>query len=174
MAHTDTQSLSFDLKPISSNALEHALEKAEHYRLLNQPRLAESICLDALAVDANNQKALIILLLAMTDQFDNPSSRNTRKAMEISTRLQDEYSRNYYKGIVLERQAAATLKSGVPSANFDACEWFLEAMKCFEKAETLSPKENNDAVLRWNTCARAIMQHNLRQRPIEEYIPVLE
>jgi hypothetical protein len=174
MAASDAHPLSFDLKTISKNAVEHALEKADHYRLLNQPRLAESICLDVLGVDATNQKALIILLLAMTDQFDNPSSRNTRKAMEISSRLNDEYSRNYYKGIVLERQASATLKSGVPSATFDACEWFLEAMKCFEKAETLSPKDTNDAVLRWNTCARAIMQHNLRQRPIEEYIPVLE
>jgi hypothetical protein len=174
MAHSDAQPLSFDLKPISSGALDHSLEKAEHYRLLNQPRLAESICLDVLAVDSANQKALIILLLAMTDQFENPSSRSTRKALDISSRLQDEYSRNYYKGIVLERQASATLKSGVPSAGFDACEYFLEAMKCYEKAEGMSPRENNDAVLRWNTCARAIMQHNLKQRPIEEYIPVLE
>lgn len=174
MAHQDAQPMSFDLKPISAGAVENALEKAEHYRLLNQPRLAESICLDILAVDPKNQKAKIFLLLAMTDQFENPSSRNSKKALEIASTLQDEYSRNYYKGIVLERQATATLKSGVPSANFDACEWFLEAMKSFERAETLSPRENNDAVLRWNTCARAIMQHNLRQRPIEEYIPVLE
>ncbi|HEY0655666.1 MAG TPA: hypothetical protein VGD65_21175 [Chryseosolibacter sp.] len=174
MAHPEAQPLAFDLKPISSGALENALEKAEHYRLLNQPHLAESICLDVLAVDAVNQKALIILLLAMTDQFDSPSSRNIKKAMDIASRLRDEYSRNYYRGIVLERQAAATLKSGVPSSNVDACEWFLEAMKCYEKAESLSLRDNNDAVLRWNTCARAIMQHNLKQRPIEEYIPVLE
>ena len=174
MAHTDAQPLSFDLKPISSGAVENALEKAEHYRLLNQPRLAESICLDILAIDARNQKAMIILLLAMTDQFEGSSQRAAKKALDIASRLQDEYSRNYYKGIVLERQASATLTSGVPSAAFDACEWFLEAMKSFERAESLSPKENNDAVLRWNTCARAIMQHNLRQRPIEEYIPVLE
>lgn len=174
MAHSDAQPLSFDLKPISSGALENALEKAEHYRLLNQPHLAESICLDVLAVDQSNQKALIFLLLAMTDQFENPSSRNAKKAMDIASRLQDEYSRTYYKGIVLERQAAATLKSGVPSADFDACEWFIEAMKSYEKAESLSSRENNDAVLRWNTCARAIMQHHLKPRPIEDYIPVLE
>lgn len=174
MAQSDAQPLSFDLKPISPGALDNALEKAEHYRLLNQPQLAESICLDILAVDAKNQKALIILLLAMTDQFEDPSSRSSKKSLDIASRLQDEYSRNYYKGIVLERLAAATLKSRVPSAGYDACEWFLEAMKSFERAETLSSRENNDAVLRWNTCARAIMQHNLRQRPIEEYIPVLE
>ncbi|HEY0744698.1 MAG TPA: hypothetical protein VGD40_24695 [Chryseosolibacter sp.] len=174
MAHQDAQPMSFDLKPISAGAVENALEKAEHYRLLNQPLLAESICLDILAVDPKNQKAKIFLLLAMTDQFENTSSRHAKKALDISSTLQDEYSRNYYKGIVLERQAMATLKSGMPAANFDACEWFLEAMKCYERAETLSPRENNDAVLRWNTCARAIMQHNLRQRPIEEYIPVLE
>ena len=174
MAHSDAQSLSFDLKPISSGAVDNALEKAEHYRLLNQPRLAESICLDILAVEPKNQKAMIILLLAMTDQFESNSQRIAKKALDIASRLQDEYSRNYYKGIVLERQGSATLKSAVPSAGYDACESFLEAMKCFERAETLSPKENNDAVLRWNTCARAIMQHNLKQRPIEDYIPVLE
>jgi hypothetical protein len=168
------QPLSFDLKPISAGAVENALEKAEHYRLLNQPRLAESICLDILSVEPQHQKALIVLLLAMTDQFESPSTRNVKKALDIASRLQDEYSRNYYKGIVLERQAGAALKSGVPSATFDACEWFLEAMKSFERAESLSSRENNDAVLRWNTCARAIMQHNLKQRPIEDYIPVLE
>jgi hypothetical protein len=38
----------FDLKPISIASIPRALEKAERYRLLNEPEQAESICLDIL------------------------------------------------------------------------------------------------------------------------------
>jgi hypothetical protein len=34
----------FDLKPISIASIPRALEKAERYRLLNEPEQAESIC----------------------------------------------------------------------------------------------------------------------------------
>src|ERR1700722_16262182 len=58
-----------DFKPISPDAVPLALEKAERYRLLNEPAQAESICLDVLAVDPDNQRALVMLLLALSDQF---------------------------------------------------------------------------------------------------------
>ena len=35
----------FELKPLSREAIPRALEKAERYRLLNEPAEAESICL---------------------------------------------------------------------------------------------------------------------------------
>ena len=41
----------FPLKPLSAAAIPRALEKAERYRLLNQPWAAESICLDILEAD---------------------------------------------------------------------------------------------------------------------------
>src|SRR5688572_30426509 len=106
------ESRSFKLKPLSKQGVEPALGKAEHYRLLNQPRLAESICLDILAVDPDNQKASIFLLLALTDQFGRASSKAAKQAMEIAGKLRDEYSRLYYTGIVYERQAANALHSG--------------------------------------------------------------
>ena len=59
----------FSLRPISRSAVPEAIKKAEHYRLLNDPEQAESICLDILDVDAGNQQALVVLILAMTDQF---------------------------------------------------------------------------------------------------------
>src|SRR5262245_54777237 len=59
----------FDLKALSSEAVPRALAKAERYRLLNEPGEAESICLDALVADPDNQEAIAILLLALTDQF---------------------------------------------------------------------------------------------------------
>ena len=164
----------FKLKPLSKEGIEAAQDKAEHYRLLNQPRLAESICQDILAIDPGNQKAMVILLLALTDQFGKSSSKAGKQAVELASKLKDEYARVYYTGIVFERQGATALNSGLPGADFDACEWYLEAMECYEKAETLSPSKNDDAILRWNTCARIIMQYNLQQRPVDDSQPILE
>ena len=62
--------MTFELKTLHAEALPRALEKAERYRLLNEPSEAESICLDVLAIDRDNQAALVTLLLALTDQFE--------------------------------------------------------------------------------------------------------
>ncbi len=52
----------FELKPLSAEAIPAALEKAERYRLLNEPAEAESICLDVLKTDPENQQAIITLV----------------------------------------------------------------------------------------------------------------
>ncbi len=49
----------FALKKISKDGVARAVERAEHYRLLNDPEQAESICLDILAVDEDNRRARI-------------------------------------------------------------------------------------------------------------------
>ena len=43
-----------ELKPLSRDAVDAALAKAERYRFLNEPGEAESICLDILTVDAGS------------------------------------------------------------------------------------------------------------------------
>jgi tetratricopeptide (TPR) repeat protein len=163
----------FQLKPLSKEGVEAAINKAEHYRLLNQPKLAESICLDVLEVDPNNQKTKIILLLALTDQFGQSASRAARQAMDLANSLEDEYSRVYYLGIVHERQGTAALNSTTPGTDFDAFEWYREAMEFFEKAATINKSSKEDPTLRWNTCARVIMQYNLKSRPLDDS-PLLE
>jgi hypothetical protein len=40
-------------------------------------------------------------------------------------------------------------------------------MACYEKAEELRPPNNDDALLRWNTCARLIMSDH-RLVPMSE------
>ena len=60
--------MEFRLKEISKSSIPEALEKVERYRLLNEPRQAESICLDVLRVEPENHEALIALLLSLTDQ----------------------------------------------------------------------------------------------------------
>jgi len=156
----------FDLKPLSKEGIEGSVEKAEHYRLLNQPQLAESICLDILLVEPNHQKASTILLLALTDQFEH-STAKANQALNIARSLEDEYSSIYYSGIIAERRGAAVLKSRIPGADFDAYEWYREAMEFFEKAESMSKPGSNDAILRWNTCARVIMEQHLSERPAD-------
>lgn len=59
----------YELKRISSSSIPSALQKAERYRIINDPSSAESICLDVLEVDPRNQEALVTLLLAITDQL---------------------------------------------------------------------------------------------------------
>ena len=82
-------------------------------------------------------------------------------------RIADDYKRAYYSGIILERRAKAQLKKGVPGGGFDAYEWLQEAMIWYEKAEAVRPAGNDDAILRWNTCARVIMRNNLTARPVD-------
>ena len=43
--------MSFEPKAISRTSVPAALQKAERYRIINDPSSAESICLDVLAVD---------------------------------------------------------------------------------------------------------------------------
>ena len=163
----------FELKPLSKEGIDAALGKAEHYRLLNHPQLAESICLDILEVDKGNQKATVVLLLALTDQFGQSSSHTAKRALDLANSLKDEYSKIYYTGIVHERQGAAALASSSPGTDFDAYEWYREAMQFFENANAIN-KGENDPILRWNTCARIIMGHHLKERPAEGYHPILE
>ena len=168
---TDTPQ--FELKPLSKDSVETALEKAEHYRLLNQPRLAESICLDVLEVDQGNQRAAIVLLLALTDQFRS-STKASKHALELANGLKDEYSKTYYTGIIHERQGAAALGSSLPGSDFDAYTWYREAMQFYERADQINKGENDDPILRWNTCARIIMESHLKERPSDDYQPMLE
>jgi hypothetical protein len=146
----------FHPKPISVSALPRAIEKAEHYRLLNEPWAAESICLDVLQAQPGHQEALRILLLARTDQFGADAGRGVERAREALAQLTSEYERAYYGGIICERRARAHVEQRAPGAGFIAYEWVREAMTWFEKAEKIRPAGNDDAILRWNACARLL------------------
>lgn len=151
------------LKPITREAIPRAIEKAERYRLLNQPWAAESICEDILMVEPTNQAALRILLLAHTDQFTGGSGRGTH-AMELCAKLTSPYERAYYAGIVGERRAKAKLDAGQPGSAQVAYGLIREAMVWYEEAERLRSSGNDDAILRWNSCARLLNEspHLLR------------
>lgn len=161
-----------ELKRISPDGIPHALEKAERYRLLNDPAQAESICRDVLAVDPDNQTALRALILSLTDQFSaSGAAASAREARGHIAQLDDEYDRAYYTGIVYERETRAYLerKNVVRSAAYDG---FRHAMEWYERAEALRPPGNVDAVLRWNSCVRAIERERLEPEPAEPELPL--
>jgi hypothetical protein len=143
----------FQLKQLKPQAVPKAIEKARHYRLLNEPWEAQSICRDVLAIDPANQDALVTLVLALTDQFDRPG-RPAEQARQLLPQLSGEYERSYYEGIICERHAKARWRVGVPPHLVQ--QELRDAMQCYERAEGQSPPGQDDALLRWNTCVRMI------------------
>ena len=146
----------FKLKLLHPNAISRAVERAERYRLLNEPWQAESICRDVLAVDGANQPAIVTLILAVTDQF-GPGGTAMSQAKELLPLLEGGYERVYYGGVICERWARSALAQ--QASGSEVYEWFVEAMRQYEQAEKLSPTGNDDAVLRWNACVRQMEKH---------------
>jgi len=161
------------LKRISATGIERALEKVDRYRLLNEPGDAESICLDILEVDPQNQRALVALLLSRTDQFQHGRGA-VGGPREVLPRLTSEYHRAYYAGIICERWARARHARGAPGAPATVYQWLREAMDWYEKAEALRPAGNDDPLLRWNACARHLARHPELQPEAEPREPMLE
>ena len=165
----------FELKRLTRQGIEGALEKVERYRLLNEPWEAESICRDVLQADPDNQAALISLLLAMTDRFSQETGPSLEAVRALLPRIRGAYERAYYAGIVAERKASAVWGRGAPGAGPRVYDWLRQAMERYEEAESIRPAGNDDALLRWNTCARILERHHeLMAAPVEESEPPLE
>ena len=163
----------FELKPLDPHAIPRALEKVERYRLLNEPEEAESICLDILAIEPDNQQALVGLLLSLSDQFPSGCADCFQRAQDLLPKLHEEYDRHYYAGILCERRGNALLSHGGLGSNKTAYDWLQKAMRFYEHAEAVRPPQNDDAILRWNTCARIIMKHYHAPPTTEPSEPVL-
>ncbi len=147
----------YALKRLHPDSIEQALVKADHYRELNQPEEAESICRDVLAVSANHPGALKLLGLALTDQFPTAWTRVFDEALTIFEKLGSEYERVYYAGIAYERCAKAQLENGQAH---NAMVSFETALDYYGRAGELAPPEASaDPVLRWNRCVRMLSFH---------------
>ena len=150
--------MQLNLKPISRAGIPEAISKVEVYRYLNEPGEAESICRDILAVDPENQAALRLMGLAITDQFGGGVSDRYLEAERLFRSLTNEYDRIYHCGILHERKAKAQLRTGRPPHT--VLPMFEEAMKYFEAAEKIRPPNNDDAILRWNRCVRMLQSRS--------------
>ena len=142
------------LKTISKTGFSEAFQKIELYRYLNEPEEAESICRDILAVEPDNQLAIRLLGLSITDQFLGISADRYGEVESSFRSLRDAYERLYYTGLLYERRAKAQLRAGHPPHSL--LPLFEEAMRYFAEAEQIRPAGNDDAILRWNRCVRLL------------------
>jgi hypothetical protein len=165
----------FELKPISREAVPRAIQKAERYRLLNQSWAAESICRDILGIDPANQQVLVMFVLALTDQLTEGHAHTMKTVRETLPRITDPYQRAYYSGIASERSGQALLHRGGMGSGGMAYDALRDAMSSYERAEAIRPAGNDDAILRWNTCARLISGNShLVPHTETAYEPALE
>ena len=155
--------MELNLHDIHVESIALALDKARQYRSLLEPEMAESICLDILNVDEHNQQAIVLYILALTDQLHHPEKQAQIKVIQqaIET-LTSEYHRYYYAGLLNERQARFLISQ--PMSRSFAYDYFVEALQYYQQAELLRPENNDEAILRWNSCVRTIQKEKLQAR----------
>jgi hypothetical protein len=147
------------MKRLSKEGVGAALQKAERYRLLNEPSEAESICRDVLHVDPTNTEARVTLLLALTDQFGGVAGSDVNAARAMLSELAEPYQRAYYGGIICERWAKAIYHRHSLGSGAVVHHWLTDAMKLYEAAQELRRPGDDDSILRWNACARMLESH---------------
>ncbi|MBX3208131.1 MAG: hypothetical protein KF764_24000 [Labilithrix sp.] len=145
-----------ELKQLRARDLSAAVDLAKHYRDLNQPEDAESICRDVLDVAPDNEDARRTLGLALTDQFPTAWMTLFDDACAAFARLRSEYERMYYTGVAWERYAKAQLVAGRAD---NAIHAFEEAIGRFERADTLGSPDDPAPILHYNRCLRALTTH---------------
>jgi hypothetical protein len=153
------------LKSISKDGIPEAISKVELYRSLNDPEGAESICQDILAIEPDHQIAIRLLGLTITDQFAGHASDRYSEAEKRFLSLSDAYERHYYLGLLHERRARAQMRGGQTARTTASS--LREAMGLYEQAEKIHPPHNDDAVLRWNRCARLLEKLGLTEEAHE-------
>ncbi len=150
---------------IHQTSIPAVLDKARQYRSLLEPDLAISICLDVFAVDADNQDALVIYILALSDTLSGHSTvsqKVDKKILDAIKQLHSNYQQNYYQGIFYERKARALIRHAM-SRSF-AYNLFIKAIEYYDEAEKISPPDCDDAILRHNACVRSIQDAHLSPR----------
>lgn len=152
------------LHDIHADSIELALDKARQYRSLLEPEIAESICLDILNIDPDNQPALVVYILALSDQLHHAGKKTQVQAIEMAIqKLQSRYQQFYYTGLLHERRARFMLTQSM--ARVFAYDYFIEALQFYQKAEKIRPEHNDESILRWNSCIRTIDKEKLKPRP---------
>jgi tetratricopeptide (TPR) repeat protein len=145
--------MTYELKKLADKNLDKAIALAQHYRDLNQPEDAESVCRDVLAVAPENIEALRTLGLALTDQFPTAWMSIFEEACALFKKLPTEFERAYYVGVAWERYAKAQLEAG---RAHNAIHAFEEALARFDEAASLAAKDDPAPILHYNRCVRAL------------------
>lgn len=152
----EIRAMARELKPLGSRNLSAAVALGKHYRDLNQPEEAESICRDILEVEPDNDDALRTLGLALTDRFPSAWTILFDEACATFARITVEFERLYYTGVAWERYAKAQLEAG---RTHNAIHAFEEAIVHFERADKLASPDDPSPILQYNRCVRALTTH---------------
>jgi tetratricopeptide (TPR) repeat protein len=145
--------MAYELKKLADKNLGAAITLAKHYRDLNQPEEAESICRDVLEVAPADVDALRTLGLALTDRFSSQWMSLFEEACTTFEKLTDAYERIYYVAIAWERYAKAQLEAG---RAHNAIHAFEQAMERFEACLEHAAKDDPAPILHYNRCVRAL------------------
>jgi hypothetical protein len=157
----------YKLRRLADAHFPAAIERACHYRTLNRPDEAESICRDVLAVAPDHVEARRTLGLALTDRFPGRWEDLFDETLTVFAALPSEYERLYYTGVAWERLA----KAHIDANQFRrAAHAFEHAFGYFDKAGRLAAGAP-DPVLRWNGCVRTIAKHPEVSRALEDASP---
>ncbi|PCJ32901.1 MAG: hypothetical protein COA90_01315 [Gammaproteobacteria bacterium] len=163
--------MKLELHNIRIDAIDEALAKAKQYRSLLEPEIAESICLDVLNIAPDNQDVLIVYILTLLDQISRTEKQSQIKVIERTiAQLTSQYKRHYYSGLLSERRARHLITQSM-SHSF-AYDYFVEALTCYKQAIERCPDQNDEAILRWNSCVRTIEKEKLQPRRDSEDILV--
>lgn len=160
--------MALELKPLRARNLAAAVNLAKHYRDLNQPEEAESICRDILAVEPENEDALRILGLALTDRFPAAWMTLFDEACACFGRLRSPYEQAYYTAIAWERFAKAQVEAG---RAHNAVHAFEEAITRFEAADKLGSPDDPAPILHYNRCVRALLDNPSLREAVSEPHP---
>ncbi len=164
--------MSYELKRLADKNLGTAIALAKHYRDLNQPDEAESICRDVLEVAPDNVDALRTLGLALTDRFPSEWMSLFEEACSTFKKLPTDYERVYYVAVAWERYAMAQLAAG---RAHNAIHAFEEAMQRFEDASQYAAKDDPAPILHYNRCVRALTTNaDLARASLEPHHPKYE
>ena len=95
-----------------------------------------------------------MLAFSLTDPLKTGDTRVMQQVRDTLAHLTDPYQRAYYSCLASERNGMELLRRaslGSSTMSYDA---LRSAMDWYEKAETIRPADNDDWILRWNTCGR--------------------
>ena len=144
-----------ELKTLEKADLDAALATAQASWSEMRADDVESICLDILEADPENQNALELLLRSRIELLKKGLPQGVAHAEELIPRLESDFDKAFFSGMLREGQARYLIeKRGKQSSNV-AYSWFRHAMDNFEEAHSKDPGRI-EAQLHWNACLRTL------------------
>ena len=144
-----------ELKLIAPKDVPQTIDMAAQCRLRGDDVVAESMCMDVLSQEPENQIALEVLLRIFADRIAVGDKSALADARHVLPKLGDPGTHAFCNALIYEAQARRlTSRSDLPAAAA-AQELFSFAVEQFEQAADAA-KDPLESHLRANACLRAM------------------